>query len=159
VGGAPAAGLRPARFTFQVPRFTFHVPIRHDLAACCRGALSAPTAKIVKPRGTNSPREIPGSPSSDLAVGVLSTPLQFHLSSGGNSTRVGGASRKNPVMKSLECGRRLSAPIPEGRYTLAENPKSEVPKSKQIPIRVSDLEFLSLCVSVVKTLSMDLLIR
>jgi len=27
----------------------------------------------------------------------------------------------------------------EGRYTLAENPKSEIPSSKQISIRVSDL--------------------
>ena len=30
---------------------------------------------------------------------------------------------------------------PEGRYNLPENPKSEVPNSKQIPIRASDLGF------------------
>jgi hypothetical protein len=75
-----------------------------------------------------------------------------------NATRTHKLKQELEVMRRLP-KRRLSAPIPEGRYTLAENPKSEVPKSKQIPIRVSDLEFLSLCVSVVKTLSMDLLIR
>ena len=63
-----------------------------------------------------------------------------------------------------ECGRRLSAPIPEsrsqssGRYNLAEIPKSEVPNSKQIPIRVSELGFrifftVCLRVSVVKSAS------
>ena len=34
--------------------YTFHVPIGHDLAACCRGALSAPTARTVMLRRAHS---------------------------------------------------------------------------------------------------------
>ena len=34
-------------FDQRVPRSRFHVPIWQDPAACCRGALSAPTARTV----------------------------------------------------------------------------------------------------------------
>ena len=36
---------RPLVFDQRVSRSTFYVPIRHNLAACCRSALSAPTAR------------------------------------------------------------------------------------------------------------------
>jgi len=60
-------------FDQRVPRSRFHVPIWQDPAACCRGALSAPTARTVMLRSVSIPAD-----STKARMYVSGTPALLH---------------------------------------------------------------------------------